>query len=165
MAKVRERGWWYPWIFVAGFAVVFAVNGTMVYLAKQASTAGSVSDSPYEDGLRYNEVLAAAKMQKALGWNVSLRSEVLTAKAGDPPRIRLQLLANDKDNAFLENAQIEAMLYRPIGASLDQPLSFLPQGDFYEADVVLPAPGQWEARILIRNDTDEYRLHQRVFAR
>ncbi len=164
-SKVRERGWWYPWIFVAGFAVVFCVNGFMVYISKQAYTAGSVSASPYEDGLRYNEVLAAAKAQQKLGWNISLRSEIVTEKTGDAPRLRLFLETRDQNNAFLQNSTVEAMMYRPIGASLDRKFTFDKQADFYTADLTLPAAGVWEARILIRNGTDEYRLHQRVYAR
>ena len=165
MTKARPRGWWYPWIFAAGFAVVFIVNGIMVYNAKQASTAGSVRGNPYEDGLRYNEVLAEAEAQKALGWHVTMRSEILTRNPDAPPTVRLYLTANDRDGRFLDDAVIDALLYRPIGADLDRPFSLTARNDRFEADIPLPAPGQWEARILIHSNGHTYRLHQRIFAR
>lgn len=145
--------------------MVLSVNGIMLYQARQASTAGSVRGNPYEDGLRYNEVLADARAQKALGWKVALTSEILSRTAEATPTVRLYLTANDQNGAFLQDAVIDALLYRPIGADLDMPFSFTAQDGRFQADVTLPATGQWEVRAEISSAGHTYRLHQRIFAR
>ena len=49
------------------FAVIFAVNGAMIYSAIVTHT-GIVSNEPYRKGLHYNERIAADERQSALGW-------------------------------------------------------------------------------------------------
>ncbi|MFV0295823.1 MAG: FixH family protein [Hyphomicrobiaceae bacterium] len=61
-------------MLLAFFGVVFAVNG--IFLTRALSTySGVVSKQPYVRGLHYNERIAAASRQTALGWH-----EVISVK-------------------------------------------------------------------------------------
>ena len=51
--------WWY---FVAFFGFIAAVNAAMVTIAIRTHS-GVVSEHPYEEGLAYNAVVHAEKMQ------------------------------------------------------------------------------------------------------
>src|SRR4051794_11794218 len=58
-----------PLAFVAGFAIVVAVNGTMMWLAI-ASFSGLYSDHARDHGVTYNRVIAEQKARDSLGWKV-----------------------------------------------------------------------------------------------
>ncbi len=58
-------------IFVGFFAVVFAVNGVLMYEAL-STRSGMVANEPYRKGLKYNERIAADERQSALGWKADI---------------------------------------------------------------------------------------------
>src|SRR5688572_2876208 len=58
--------------FLAFFGVIFAVNGVFLYMALSTHT-GLVAQEPYRKGLHYNDRIAAAERQQALGWTSDLR--------------------------------------------------------------------------------------------
>ena len=59
-----------PWLFVLGFAIVFAVNGTMIWFAV-GSFSGLYTPKPRDRGLHYNDVVAAQQARDTLGWRVA----------------------------------------------------------------------------------------------
>jgi len=63
----RPRRSLIPLAFVAGFAVVAAANGALIYEAFRSQPA-LVTAKSYEEGRAYNRELAAAARQAALGW-------------------------------------------------------------------------------------------------
>ena len=65
-----QAGHWIPWIFVAGFALVISVNFALIWLAV-GSFSGLAEAHPYRAGLDYNQTLAAARAQEALGWKAA----------------------------------------------------------------------------------------------
>ena len=65
---------WIPMIFVGGFLVIAAVNGVMIWLAVDTFT-GIATERHYEKGLAYNQALAAAEVQAALGWTAETAFE------------------------------------------------------------------------------------------
>ena len=50
-----SRGRHIPWLFVAGFAIVIAVNTVMIWFAV-GSFSGLYASKPRESGLHYNAV-------------------------------------------------------------------------------------------------------------
>lgn len=52
---------------VGFFAIVFAVNGVLLYKAL-ATHSGLVAQEPYRKGLNYNDRVVADERQRALGW-------------------------------------------------------------------------------------------------
>jgi nitrogen fixation protein FixH len=149
MAGARPRGWWYPWIFVAGMAVVVAVNGVMIYYAVSTFT-GLETRGHYEKGLAYNRDLAAARAQAALGWQVDFAAtpEAPAAAGSVERRLRLEVAFRDREGRSLDALEVRALGLRPVQEGLDRemPLAFLGQGR-YGATLALPLPGQWEIRV------------------
>jgi len=141
--RPRPPGWWYPRLFVGGFAVVLVVNATMVWFAA-TTFPGLATEDAYRKGVAYNDALAAAHRQEALGWQVDLAFE-----AGPPGSVAATY--RDRDGRPVDGLGVTARLIRPMGRGLDRdlPLAALGPG-LYGAPVVLAARGQWDVELLAR---------------
>ena len=138
MGALRPRGWWYPWIFVAGMAVVFAVNGVLVFLALGTWT-GLETAGHYEKGLAYNENLAAARAQAERGWQADVEYD---------PAGMVTATFRDRDGIPLENLTVEALALRPTHEGYDVAADLTHAGGgLYRGRLHLPLPGQWQLRI------------------
>ncbi|HWX48929.1 MAG TPA: FixH family protein [Roseomonas sp.] len=70
-----RRGARTPWAFLGGMALVLAVNGALVWVALSAFTGAAVE--PAQDrGPAYDEVLAEAARQEAMGWHAAVALDV-----------------------------------------------------------------------------------------
>ncbi|WPB85773.1 FixH family protein [Sediminicoccus rosea] len=67
-----NRGRWIPWVFVGGMLVVVLVNAVLITQAIGTFTGVTVGQS-YDRGRTYNNVLAEAARQDALGWTLNTR--------------------------------------------------------------------------------------------
>lgn len=122
-----------PWMFVAFFIVVAAVNIVFIVLANQ-SHSGVVRKDAYRQGIAYNKVIAAAEAQAALGWEVE----------GGYRADQIYVTLNHSGRP-LEGAVVNAMLSRPVADGSDQALALSHQGDgLYAAEIGDVAPGQWD---------------------
>lgn len=147
-----------PWIFVASFAVVAAVNGVMIAYAVNTFT-GLTTDRAYEDGLAYNQTLAAARAQERLGWKAGV-----DFAATDRDHARVIVTLHGGDGAPLDGATLSARFIRPTsqGADTEVPLNETGAGR-YEAQLGLALPGQWDIVILASHDGASYQTSRRVF--
>jgi nitrogen fixation protein FixH len=154
---LRRRRSLIPLIFFAAFAVVFAVNGTMIYFAVR-STPALVTEKPFERGKAYNAELDAAAAQARLGWSATVALEQHAA-----PRSELIILITDRGGAPVEGLAVAARLTRPVGhaAPLDVAFVEIAPGR-YVAMVVVPVPGQWQLTLLARRGNDEFTLGHRL---
>ncbi|MBM3556252.1 MAG: FixH family protein [Alphaproteobacteria bacterium] len=144
MAAARSS--WIPWAFVAAFAVVVAVNGTMVYFALSTFT-GLAYDKPYDRGIAYNRIIAAEEQAARLGWTVEISWRPLEREAR-----RGQVVVEIKDQAGgpVAGLVVEGALRRPVEALADVSLAFAPDGaGRYLAEIEAPRRGQWEARVFL----------------
>lgn len=132
MSTVLKRDKWIPWYFVLFFVVVAAVNAVMVTLALR-SYSGTVTDHPYEKGLAYNKVVAAANEQDALGWKAGI-----LYKQG-----KLHYVLQDKNGIVLKPDMVEASISRPTQRGLDFALPLA--GEATQVD--FPEKGVWEVRV------------------
>src|SRR5437763_11462890 len=66
---LTTRGRYVPWLFVAGFTVVIAVNATMICFAI-GSFSGLYTSKPRDRGVHYNQIVAEQKTRDALGWRL-----------------------------------------------------------------------------------------------
>ncbi|MBX9591297.1 MAG: FixH family protein [Hyphomonadaceae bacterium] len=112
-------------IFLGFFAVVFMVNGAMIYSAVSTHS-GLVANEPYRKGLHYNERIVAGDRQVRLGWTETL-------EVGRDGRVRLAL--TEADGSAVRGMQIAGVLGRPATNRHDIALKF-----------VETSPGQYEAR-------------------
>jgi len=128
---------------LAMFGVVIAVNLVFVYFALDTFT-GVSRENPYQDGLAYNEVLAARDAQRGLGWqgDVSFGS----AGAGEE---RITVTLSDATGAPLSGLALDGVLRRPTHEGMDQALAWqeLSPGS-YSAAVVLPRRGNWDLEVV-----------------
>lgn len=147
-ASARPRGWWYPWLFVAAFVVVIAVNGVMVKLAI-GSFSGLDTAHPYERGLGYNDTLAAARAQDEMGWQVAYDAVPAGSAAPDAHPVSVEARFLDRDGNALTGLEVHALLQRPAAEGHDMELPLVERGGGrYVAKTDLPLPGQWDLRIV-----------------
>lgn len=154
----QSRDRWIPWTIVAGFAIVIAVNGALIYFAMSTFT-GVETDRHYERGLAYNQTIAAAEAETARGW----RLEPVFESRG-PGVGRLTVVFADRDGAPLSGAVVRAYFVRPTqaGHDVDVPLTER-GGGRYAADVALPLAGQWDLRVVAERQDAIQQARQRVF--
>lgn len=133
---------WFPHWLIASMALVFVVNGYMVYDA-YTTFPGVAGQDGFDLSNEYKRVLDAARQQAALGWKVE-------AAVGPGQAAMLHMTA--KDGSPLTPTAILAHAERPLGPPNTTVLKFRPAaGGGFIADPPL-APGQWD--ILLRLDAN-----------
>ncbi|MFM7349633.1 MAG: FixH family protein [Erythrobacter sp.] len=129
-------------IFVAGFAVVIAVNIGMASLAVE-SFHGTVVDNSYIASQHYNGWLRQAAASKALGWQAV-------------PRHRADGRVVIETIAVPAGARVTATAERPLGETEETDLTFRPmEKGAWVSDQSL-APGRWQVRIAIRAGSEAW---------
>lgn len=160
-AKKRAPGWWYPYIFVAFFAVIVTVNGIMMYFAFDSWTGLETKDH-YVKGLAYDDLIAAQKEQEKLGWDVSLKITDVHAN-GDVRTINFAVTFLDHNKKPVQGLKARAYLVRPIGDKVD----FSVPADETAPGVMtgraaLPLPGQWDLRMYAQSQGRNYQFVERI---
>jgi nitrogen fixation protein FixH len=147
MARSRAAGWWYPWTFVGGMAIVIAVNIALAVLAVSTFPGLETTDH-YRKGLAYNRDLAAAKAQAQRGWQLQVDYKSIQA-GGAPSAGTITAVFADRDGVPLGRLAVQVQFTRPTHEGFDQTvvLEHLGAGR-YEAPVTLPLRGVWDARIV-----------------
>lgn len=150
-------GRWIPWAFVAFFVVVFAANGIMVYLAHDSWT-GLQTEDYYEQGVAYNEVLAEARAQEELGWDVDVAFTPI-----DAARAEVTVAMRDGAGHALTGGSVRARFIRPTQSGFDSEVTLAPLGEGrYRANVELPLPGQWRLVVIGSHNGASYQTVRRV---
>ena len=149
-----------PVLFIAAFLVVSAVNGALIFFAEDTFS-GLETDNAYERGLGYNQALAGEAAQERLGWHAQA---AIYGDGEERHTLRVELL--DRDGRPIAGLRLRAYLVRPSNAGLDLSLTLQPAGDgAYAADFVLPAPGQWDLRLVARRDELAWQHSERLFVK
>ena len=155
--RASSRGRYIPWLFVAGFALVVAVNATMIWLAV-GSFSGLYTPKPRERGLRFNEVVADQLARDALGWRVETQWQ---ASAN-----RLEIAVFDAAKQPLAGALLSATLIRPAEKRPPLPVAVTAVDiGRYAASVDLPERGNWDVDILVEHGGRHYAVTRRMFLR
>ena len=149
-----------PMMFIAGFLVVIAVNGALIFFAEDTFS-GLETENAYQQGLDYNKTLAAEAAQERLGW----RYQAMISDEADGRRT-LQVQLTDREGRPLDGVKLEAFLVRPSNGGMDVSLSPQPKGDGrYAADFTLPAPGQWDLRLVAQRGDAAWQQSERLFVK
>lgn len=101
-------------MFVAFFAVIIAVNGTMLTLAID-TLPGTVTDSSYRSSQRFNQTLADAREREARRWAVEAN---VARDASGTAAVTISL--RDSDGAPIERIAVTARLLHPAARSNDR---------------------------------------------
>lgn len=154
MTAIRQRGWWYPYIFVGCFVLVVAVNGAMAYFATSTFT-GLETESAYQKGLAYNQNLALAKAQEQMGWTVDTQAKAVAGANGAQTDIAVSY--RDRDGKPVEGMEVHALMIRPTAKGQDHQIALKPQGDGrYGGVFTLPMKGVWDMDIVAKGDGVAY---------
>jgi len=153
----RRPGWWYPYIFVAGFMLVLLVNLTMAYFAN-STFSGLATENPYEKGLAYNKTLAAARHQEELGWQIDTKVE-----PGPDHGAAITVSYRSRDGKPLTDLTVTAELVRPTAKGQDRQivLASIAPGT-YATQQQLPLSGVWDLAIAAKGAEGSYQLSRRI---
>jgi nitrogen fixation protein FixH len=128
--------------FVGFFSVIFGANLIMVFFAI-STFSGVETDDAYRKGRDYNEALAEAAEQQALGWTVQINAQL-----GDGRVVTCTAILLDEKGQGVSDLKIEAIFRRPTRKGIDRSVALteLERGS-YSGRIELPAEGNWEIRI------------------
>jgi nitrogen fixation protein FixH len=101
-------------ILVAFFGVMLAANITMTYYAA-ATFPGLASDSAYAEGVAYDQEIAAARAQEALGWKVDATNTRIA-----PGRSAFSVTQSDAAGNPTEGLVVTAIFQHPSDRARDR---------------------------------------------
>lgn len=135
--------------------MIFVVNIFYIYIS-QKTWRGLITEDSYHKGLHYNDVIAEAKKQKELGWNLKISYKNLKNKSGE-----LEIFLVDKNNRQISDASVTAYFKRPTqdGQDFSQELKFFKTS--YKAKIDFPLAGQWDFIIKASNGSDLFQESKR----
>lgn len=135
------------------FGVIIAVNLTLALFAARSWT-GLVVENSYVASQHYNEELARAQRQRALGWQGGL--------SYDGGRLVFRL--HDAAGEPLAGMQVTATVRRPTHEGEDRELSLSPGAAGVYAVAVALMPGTWAAEVhALGRDGRPYRRDYRLW--
>ena len=156
------RGSWIPWLFVAFFAVVVAVNGAMIWLALSSWT-GLAANQPYDQG----PAIQPQPGGGAAPGGARLAAPARRAAGARRRRARSSCVLLDAAGRPVTDAQVVVGVR---AADQRGPRIFavvMPEaspGD-YRASFELPLIGAWNLHATIRRGDDLFVHEQRVMLR
>ena len=140
----KVTGWHVLAGFVLFFAIVFGVNGLMVYGA--LSTFDGVEiEGAYQKGRTYNHVLDRMEAQRKLGWTSGIETSALP---GTGHRTALRVSFADAEGKPLDNLTVLGTFWRPVVSGEDKRMTLIETAPgLYEAKYELEHPGNWLVRV------------------
>ncbi|GER05102.1 hypothetical protein JCM17846_27840 [Iodidimonas nitroreducens] len=147
-------------IFCGFFGLILGANIIMMVFAAM-SYDGVQEEDAYRKGRDYNDVLAAAAAQNALGWQVEFDQ-----KMGGMV-LQRQVFARFLDDRGqpLDDLDVRATFFSPIEEEHDTGLGLANLGaGRYEGMITVPRAGRWELRIsAVRGDAQIFHQRKEVF--
>lgn len=146
------------WILIAGFGLVFAVNGVMAWFALDTFP-GLVSNDAYREGLEYNRTLDAKAAQIRLGWKV----DVEVTGTGDRRTVAARF--HDRHGRPLSGMRVNAAMVWPVATGRDRRFALAENapGD-YRAAVTLPSLGNWRLTLEAqRRDGTQWQMERKLW--
>jgi nitrogen fixation protein FixH len=146
-----------PWpkAIIAFFAVVFAANWLLIYLAISGFE-GLVEEDYYEKGLRYNDTV---QQEKRLGWKIEL-SFADDLKTTDSNKAKVVIF--DKAGMPIGGAKVKVVLRRPATDRFDREFEMVPSGCAYHGTLSIPVNGLWDLHVKAEKGGDRMEKNFRV---
>ena len=145
---------------IAFFAVIGAVNATMMYLAIK-SMPGTTVKSAYEASQTFNRGLDAIAAQDRLGWQVDVTTTGL--HSGAPLNVHIR----DRNGEAISGLDVQVRVERPLDAHLDRRLKLAETGGGrYVAAIPELAAGQWTLIVeIFRGESRQFVSERRIMLR
>lgn len=134
-------------ILIAFFGVVIAVNLLMARLAV-GTFGGTVVDNSYVASQNFNDWLAQARSERALGWRVAVSRDATG---------QVRVVATDAQGQPLSDTLVTAVARHPLGRRPEQALAFAPAGTGFRSTAPLGS-GRWHLLITIRRGGQAMRV-------
>lgn len=126
------------------FGVILIANAWFVTLSMRTFH-GEDRQQPYQQGVEYNDTLAARARQQEAGWKAALETR------NGPAGVTLLLTLRGKDGAPLDGLKLSGVLRHPADTFRDIPFTLKAAGPgLYEA--VIPNPGRGRRDAVIRSN-------------
>jgi nitrogen fixation protein FixH len=157
LSATRPRSAWnfFPHALIAGLLVVVLVNAGMV-LSALRTFPGVAALDVFDHSNAYDQVLAQAAREAALGWSVQPVGEV-------PSPV---LILRGQDGQPLTGATVASEARRPLGPDMATHLVFREVAPGrYVAESALPALGQWDLRLLVAHAGQTLHATRRIVAK
>lgn len=160
--EVKETALQSPWVWALFIfmGVVFAANGTLIYLAYKTKPNLVVSDY-YERGKNFESRTNIKKrMVGDLGWRMEAAREI-AASAGKPAPVTITIMDKDGHPAAPESVKLYA--YRPSDARYDFTLPMTEAGNGqFTTQAAFPLKGVWDLIIEAEKGHDRMNIARRV---
>ncbi len=145
---MRRRGWYWPVGLIALLAVSAAANIVFMLVAT-GDPSFAVERDYYRKAILWDEAMAQAERNGALGWSVTPRLEPVP---GSPRLMTLWAHVTDPTGAGLRDAvvRVEAFHGARAGQVLDATLR--PGEGGYVVTLPMARPGLWELRFRVERD-------------
>jgi nitrogen fixation protein FixH len=141
---------------LAFFGVTIGMNVLFAVLAIN-SFPGEDAQSPYQQGLHYNQTLQARRAQEALGWRSG--ATIQQGNGGVVLRVTFQ----DAAGKPLDNLKIDGALRRPTADKFDIPVRLSASGDgLYEAALPGIEIGLWDFRARASDGEHTFDIDRRL---
>lgn len=138
------------------FGVTIGVNIVFATFAIR-SYPGEDRQSPYQQGLHYNDTLKAREAQARLGWTIT--PTLTPAKGG----AILLVKTAGANGIALPGLKLDGTLRRPMADKFDTPLHFTAkENGVFQAALPDLAPGLWEFRGEARDGGNVYAIDERL---
>lgn len=138
------------------FGVTIGVNIAFAVFAVR-SYPGEDRQSPYQQGLRYNDTIKTREAQARLGWTIT--PSLVPAHDG----AALVVTAVGSNGKAISNVEVQGILRRTIADKFDTPLRFTAAGEGVQrAPLPNLAPGVWEFRGEARDGDHVYVIDERL---
>ncbi len=143
---------WYrhrwPWLLMAGPAIVIVAGAITTWLAATGNTA-LVADDYYKQGLTINRVIEREKVATDLGLSAQLSA---VPEAGGATRLSLRLGMADKANLPV---RVRLQLIHPTRSELDRELLFQGEDGRFSGSVQALQATHW--KVVIEDDARTWR--------
>lgn len=148
---------WIPGLFVLGFAVIIAVNATLIAFAA-SSFSGLVVAHPYKKGVEYSHTRQMLDAQRQLHWDF----QVQTAFPGGTG-VEFALVWQDQDGVALNDLEVVVEFGRPVENTPPVTAVLASRGNgSYGTVVDLPKAGVWDVRIVAERGGTRFVAAERV---
>lgn len=132
--------------FLGFFFVVFGANMVMAWFAV-TTFSGVQTEDAYARGRDFNQEIARAENQQALGWSISVET-----KMEGEMRLFVTMTIKDASGDALEAMRVEGQVVRPVRKGIDQPAVFAHLGGGrYGSGLALPKPGKWQLQVRVQD--------------
>jgi nitrogen fixation protein FixH len=123
-------------LFCLCFLTVFAANGALIYAAL-STLHGEGLENPYDASQSYNQRIAAARAQDALGW----RAEVAARRESGGVRVVADF--RDRRGAVISGLDVRARFVHPFDSNADREAMLATDGGAYQAVTPPLHRGKW----------------------